>query len=881
MNAVIAILLAAIAPTIAISAVNTHLFTKNQIRNSLLLTTVVGAIGAASFYLFAQYVLFPTLEQLTAYSTEISELIVCLLTLTIFITLSERTFSELLPEKRIRYYVIAGMYLCFSITTWFLSILPLIAVLALFATLSTFDLIKNLDFSNLERPESIFKKNIKFKHKPNVYILFLESFHSNEILKEFYDIDNSQLNTDLGNAGFTIYDNVYSNRTTTALSFLSLVWPQLLYHSNHDINNKNTYLPNAFSIFEENGYQINMFSSMHLKNFYPKLFHNLGATFIGIGHKIEELFSPILYQNALFRAMFSRPDVFEHKEGFEGRFSALIDQIGSAKRPLVQVFHFGANHTGGEKKAEFKKIYADLYSSAEQNLMKTVSAIKKNDESPLIIAVGDHGARMLYGSKDSKLKPGNPITPKGYELLAQDFSSVFLGIHWPVEHHADDKEILSHARIFNYVFAALCEDTTHLQNMMPNISLTDTPEHGLTIIAKDGIPLQKWEPAFANRDIAYYKEKIKANPNNISSHLDLVAKYQRENQTDVGLKYLDDLCEKFPRNCNVHTITAQTYHKENEFIAAEKYALLAYSIDQTDKEALLLLIQITQKLEKVKEYFHFFQRYLDVNHQNIVTPAKCEKSIIIYLKQHSLAETLELVSSLSPYIQGLLSRQLAKCKAIDFSNEKLREMDVLSDAIQNAETADHRRIVEIFLVEAFIYCATTDNHDASVQIAYTMVNNVKISIGACIRLATILERSGRTQEALNVYVDAIRKENSNTLLLHLGLLLIRNNISIPELEQLKVSSQKTLVSIVKSLIPSVHFDIKWYAAEYADILEGLHPFQHYIHYSIGLDLKPHPGFDTTKYVAENLDVFEQGVDPAMHYYQHGKNETRLSPLADC
>ncbi|WP_421900613.1 hypothetical protein [Maridesulfovibrio sp.] len=880
MSIFLSILLATIAPTIAISAVNTNLFSNKQIRNSFLLIATIGLLVAISYSLFISYVVLPSLGKITVYSKELSEVITCLSALTIFIFFYEKSFSELLPIKKTRWFIFLGLYLFFTAITWLFTLYPFVAILGLFTVLSVYDLIKNIDCSKLGKPKSIYEKKIKFKHKPNVYVLFLESYHSKEILTDLYGIDSTKHYTKLEKSNFTIYEDVYSNRTTTELSFLSLVWPQLLYHSHHDISDKNGYLPNAFSVFENNGYQINIFSSEHLKSHFPLLFSNLGVSFSEFGHKVEKLFSPILSQNSLFRKVLSTPDLFEHEENFEGRFLSFENQIKTATTPQVQVFHFGACHVRGEAYDVFKKKYTSSYFHAQKKLEQTVSVIKENDSSPLIIAIGDHGARIINEAKEDESNSKTSPNPHGYGIRAKDYSSVFLGIHWPVKHYVGDKEILSHVRIFNHVFAALCEDKIHLENMMPNISLVDTPEYGLTVIVKDGIPLEEWEPAFASRDVDYYIDKIEKDPNNISLHLELVSKYDSENKHDVSLKYLVDLCKKFPRNSKVRIATAIKYNARSESSKAEKYVMEAFNMDCTDNVVLNLLFDIKLANEDVVGFFYFLQKHQDtIPHFHNYT--RCGRSIQIYSKTHTIKETLELIESLSPDTQKSVSVGVAKRKVLDFSKEKAHEVDVLINAVQDSSTPIYRRIVVVLLIEAFMFCTTNKDFATSIRIAQAIINSDEKSTGTYIRLATVLERVGRVSDALNVYVGALRVNNSSSLLYHLGLLLIRNNISINGFEQLTEDSQKALARNVTSLIPCINFDLKWYVKEYADILDGMHPFQHYMHHSIGLNLSPNPNFNTTKYVTENTDIFEHGVDPALHYYQTGQYEVRLSPLNDC
>jgi len=203
-------------------------------------------------------------------------------------------------------------------------------------------LITRIDLSTFNKPDATYPNGIKFKHKPNIYILFIESLHSSKALKALYQINSQDFEDKITQKGLTIYENTYSNRTATATSFLSLVWPQLLYDSIHYIHDHNEYLPSAFSVLKSNGYRLNLYSSEHLIGNFPKLFHNTGAKFSPLGNKLERLFSPILSQNVLFRKALGTPDIFKAEEGFTEKFQAMQEQMQRHKEPQLHFIHYGS-----------------------------------------------------------------------------------------------------------------------------------------------------------------------------------------------------------------------------------------------------------------------------------------------------------------------------------------------------------------------------------------------------------------------------------------------------------------------------------------------------------------------------------------------------------
>ena len=879
MSHFITLLLAALAPTIAVSAANTTLFSKKQIRNSIIMAGVFAVAIASMNHFAVAHFLHPQLKAWTPFHNEILDVFVCVISLSVFFFLSQKSFSQLVPEKKTRRLVTVATFAFFVASSWWLSVYALMGLLALFSALSIYDLIRNMDFSVIRMEDPIFDNSIKFKHKPNVYVLFLESMHSKEALKEIYDIDGSALFTEMEDMGFTNYENVCSNRTATRISFLSMVWPQLMYHGPLDVYEGNKYAPNAFSVFERNGYQVNIFSSEHLRCYYSMLFHNLGNTYAGIGQKAEKHFSPILSQNSMFRDALSTPDLFGDEEDQEGRFEAFEHQIKTAKGPQVQVIHFGAQHVVNQELELFKRDYRKAYQTAAEELKKTLSMIKENDPSPLIIAVGDHGAQALNRAQDSDADMDKSQRAYAPRLYSMDLCSVMLGIHWPIKNYIQDDEVISHARIFNHVFAALCEDDRLLENMMPNLSLEGTNE-GMVVIARDGVLLDDWELLLA-KDLNYFEDKVAKDPQNIIHHINLVNELWRLGKKGAAIEYVTKQCSAFPRSSEMHARKARLHYLNGDLDEAEECARTAYGLDPKNRENLFNFKYIALRKNDIEGCYRALQELHDIvgffeRGSEYLT---CSDNLVSYLKTHTLEETFDLFRSISPALQGYACKGLDKRYLHSVSQKVVDGTDWLIATFEGADDVNIKRLAKIFLMKGYIFCLENDHFEKSLQIAGAFIDNKEHSVGLTVRHAVSLEKAGRINEALGVYVKAIQEEQLQILALHLGLFLVRNDITIAELENLKANSQRFLAGSLE-LIPSIEFDVKWYAREYADILSGLHPLQHYVHYSVGLNLKPHSSFDTAKYLASNSDIFESGIDPALHYYQFGKKEGRLFPATN-
>lgn len=105
---------------------------------------------------------------------------------------------------------------------------------------------------------------IKFSYKPNYYYFLCESFAAPDILKNIYDYDVSEFLSYLNNAGFNVYDDIYSNGSHTLMTLNILM---SMNYSNIDISldkdDANKFVRdlitghegnNLLKIFKNNGY---------------------------------------------------------------------------------------------------------------------------------------------------------------------------------------------------------------------------------------------------------------------------------------------------------------------------------------------------------------------------------------------------------------------------------------------------------------------------------------------------------------------------------------------------------------------------------------------------------------------------------------------------
>lgn len=887
----IAIFLATIAPTIALTSVNLDFFSKRQMRNSLLLMAGTGIAFASLFFFVTDRYLYPFLTASINTPLPLIEAFACAISLTIFFLLSERTFNELITKKRTRLYTLIFVSIFFIAASYIISILFLDLILALYVTTSSIDFRKNLKTKRIsdnnfsEEIKEQTENTIQFKNKPNVYVLFLESFHSTEALNELYGIDNTELCNSLSDKNFTLYKDIYSNRQNTVHSFTSMVCPNYLYNPDALTSSSQRSQSKVFSTFANNGYCLNLISDDFLKVRFSNQFHNYESESSSLGVCMHQMFAPILAQSALLRNMMSTKDFFESTPHFEKLFNELQSRmINDTTRPQLHWFHFGACHSDyypWDKLEGFEDKYRKAYLTAEKELKKTVTMIKDLDPDPLIIAIGDHGAhRYRYIEAKEGNDPNKIIRSHDQEpdVIAKDYFSVFLGIHWPFAHYTAG-EVLSHVRIFDHVFAALCEDKSLLKDLMPNVSIAAVREYGQAIAARDGKPLKEWVPVSKNNQLSFLVKETQKNPHDVSVHLCLAAKYYEVGERDRGDAYSLSLCKKFPTSEVTHTEAAKRMLAKKDIQTAEKLARTALAINPTSGAAYYCLALIADQKDLIAEHDESIQKTFQYDNSYIFVRDAYLRYGSVLLRQGRHEDLYNFFKDLDGlgkvHLQHFIDWQMLYRSYVTEKNNEVFEW-----ADNNIDNAMSQDIKLAMSVKKIILCMQKKDWETAAETARNILKIKKNYPGAYIVLGHCLEKTGNLDEALQTFLSGAQVSKNETLLEQLGAFANRHNIRHPSLAQLKVTARELMKEKSSYLQNAISFDAKWYANEYKELLGGLSPFDHYMHYSSALMLNPNKDFDTAYYYSNHTEVFEHGVDASLHYTQCGRFD-ELRPRMTC
>ena len=233
-------LLAALSPTIAFASVNTRFFTASQIVRSCFLATLLSFLPAIVVYCLSQ------VAQLQSGSVGVAVLST-VTGLVIFSIFSERMLTELTRLKHyfITLVVVAILFVSLSV---FISPAVITGLLLIYFLFSLYDLIKKytgdkefLLSDKLPPPpqktlnEAAHTIKRPFIHKPNVYLLVLESMHSEKAAEMIYGISRSEEMDEFYKANqLVVNEGFYSNKASTVQSMIAML-ENRLSNTDHEL----------------------------------------------------------------------------------------------------------------------------------------------------------------------------------------------------------------------------------------------------------------------------------------------------------------------------------------------------------------------------------------------------------------------------------------------------------------------------------------------------------------------------------------------------------------------------------------------------------------------------------------------------------------------
>ncbi len=335
---------------------------------------------------------------------------------------------------------------------------------------------------------------VEFKDKPNIYMIWLESFQGARTLKDVYDVDVSPLTKFLEENKFTVCENMYSGYLYTLGSMVDLfslgtVNPSDYATGFYDVRTVLRRLlgggagNNVLKVLKHNGYITNVmvggFYYFHAKEKY------LDYAPVDLYDKINGGYLRPCYAFTKYCENIPRFGLW-----FMKTLTTQIDEMQKLKKPYFlavkydKIYHVGSGFPSEEARLEWIKSGADGYVEGAREsvfiLQKVISTIIEKDPNAIIVMLGDHGARTYLDLDLVEALKNNTIQLSEY---ADDFFNVYGAVRLPEQYEKfsfDDKDgYINHRNIFVHIFSLLAQDPEYLK--LREISVSNKGKWDLVI----------------------------------------------------------------------------------------------------------------------------------------------------------------------------------------------------------------------------------------------------------------------------------------------------------------------------------------------------------------------------------------------------------------
>ena len=341
--------------------------------------------------------------------------------------------------------------------------------------------------------------SVDLKKKPNIYLYFLESYHSPYAMRLLYDHDLGPMVDYLRGKNFLVYDRTLSNSHYTLASMIDTFTMRLnqnIVRGNLDTapqlrkllggSNEN----NLFKMLKDNGYHIT-FITMGSQYFFNVQGPNLDSTDAFLSYRP---FTPLIDLNpGKFKLLAAISSKWLNEGSFQGtqaeRVRQAVERGQQRGGPFMVIFKGGAAHSnGGEGRASreefdaWKPKYLEYVASGDAEMKEILEYLDVADPEALVILIGDHGAwGYAYFPFEKALKNGDlamfrrELTERGLTLdkVVQNFFGTFLALRLPGGEHRDIAQGLpmNHVNLFRQIFAYLNNGPNILSTREPALSL--------------------------------------------------------------------------------------------------------------------------------------------------------------------------------------------------------------------------------------------------------------------------------------------------------------------------------------------------------------------------------------------------------------------------
>ncbi len=333
---------------------------------------------------------------------------------------------------------------------------------------------------------------VEFKDKPNIYMIWLESFHGARTLKDVYDVDVSPLTKFLEENKFTVCENMYSNFSYTLATMVDLfslgtIDPFKFYFANSDVYSQLHKIigggagNNVLKVLKYNGYITNVMVGGSYY-FTTKEKYLDYAPIDLYGTSVVDNFRPCFAFTKNVDQLFLKMPVFFLKGLIKQNTEQQIDKMQKIKQPyFLSIKYEGTCHpvvNNYTYKQRTEWITSGLYrQQAEKAIVEIpelIALIIKKDPNAVIVMLGDHGANTygilanwVAGLENTDEETFFREIDNKLSNYVDDKFNVYGAIRLPAQYEKfsfENKEAyINHRNIFVHIFSLLAQDPEYLK----------------------------------------------------------------------------------------------------------------------------------------------------------------------------------------------------------------------------------------------------------------------------------------------------------------------------------------------------------------------------------------------------------------------------------
>jgi hypothetical protein len=348
-------------------------------------------------------------------------------------------------------------------------------------------------------------QELKFKRKPNIYLIIYDAYGNERLYSEVFGIDNAEIHRELVSRQFKVL-NTYSNYWATWETMLAVFLADHHYYDlsvgydsriGPSIMNGTTF--NAVhSVLKNNGYKVQYIES---SAYLVKYQGNLDYLYSG-----EE---PVytgwrLFSNPILDLLPSvRP---KSREGYavnltEILFKRLDEAAGSSNHFFTYIHLPLPGHASSIRSwrdlKDYEQAYREFTSQANALMPRTIDRILEIDPNALIVIMGDHGSWRYNKAWNRESDPNDGFRTNGLDsnIVTLDLFGILLAVRSGGQCDQFIYDTLTPVNLMRVLFSCLTGDEKLIDRRAPDISIfsdTFSRGYGLYMAVDNGKILKPW-----------------------------------------------------------------------------------------------------------------------------------------------------------------------------------------------------------------------------------------------------------------------------------------------------------------------------------------------------------------------------------------------------